>query len=278
MHRTFAVVVALVACVAVANPKHPNPFLSQAKVFFAQGDGEKCLKRAVQAEKWKFNDKKDKAEMELYGGLCACLTGDTAAAEVSFKRAVKLNPKVALPADINLVMAQTWSKATGKKVKGMPTAPVKANAEVATAAPEPTEPVVAPTAASTSSATETTSAAEVAPVAQARRAPEAKETRLTPDLRDDGAPPIVETTTVKKGKPVVAPVLLGIGALASAGVATYFGLTAKSLNTQFNDPNTFQADADRIGGQAKTYALITNIGFGLAGAFALSALAVLIFG
>ena len=101
MRRALVVAAALSATQAWADAKHPNPFLSQAKVFATQGEGDKCLKRLIQAEaKWKWNDKKDRAEIEMYGGICGYLVGETQAAEVSFKNAVKIDPKVELPKDL----------------------------------------------------------------------------------------------------------------------------------------------------------------------------------
>jgi hypothetical protein len=108
---------ALCSGTAWADAKHPNPFLSQAKVFATQGEGDKCLKRLIQAEgKWRWNDKKDKAEIELYGGICGYLIGETQAAEVSFKNAVKIDPKLELPKDLGPGIEGLWVKATGKSV------------------------------------------------------------------------------------------------------------------------------------------------------------------
>ncbi|MBL8955183.1 MAG: hypothetical protein JNK82_30680, partial [Myxococcaceae bacterium] len=46
MRRALATVaVFLFGGAAWADAKHPNPFLSQAKVFATQGEGDKCLKR-----------------------------------------------------------------------------------------------------------------------------------------------------------------------------------------------------------------------------------------
>ena len=116
MRSTLLVVTLISSSVALADAKHPNPFLSQSKVFFSQGEGDKCLKRLVQAEKWKFNDRKDRAEIEMFGGMCVYLQGETQAAEVSFKRAVEYYPKVELPSDATPGIAAAWVKATGSRL------------------------------------------------------------------------------------------------------------------------------------------------------------------
>src|SRR5689334_5125731 len=98
------------AAAAWADAKHPNPFLSQAKVFATQGEGDKCLKRLIQAEqKWRYNDKKDRAEIEMYGGICGYLVGETQAAEVSFKNALKIDPKIDLPKDLGPGVEGLWA-------------------------------------------------------------------------------------------------------------------------------------------------------------------------
>src|SRR5438128_9954657 len=117
MRRALFLVAFSAAAVAWADAKHPNPFLSQAKVFATQGEGDKCLKRLIQAEqKWKYNDKRDRSEIEMYGGICGYLVGETQAAEVSFKNAVKIDPAIELPRDLGPGIEGVWAKATGKSV------------------------------------------------------------------------------------------------------------------------------------------------------------------
>ena len=253
MRSLVAVWCLLVSISAWADAKHANPFLSQSKVFFTQGEGEKCLKRLLQAEKWKFNDKKDRAEIEMYGGMCGYLQGETQAAEVSFKRAVEYYPKIELPAEASPGIAVVWAKATGKAVKP----------EVAAAAAAADDKAKAAAAAKTHDA----------PVVAKTEAPPVLEpaARVDPELSVNAAPQ-------KKGRSFLLPVLFGGGAVVSAGVGVYLGLTAKTHAAQFVDPNTFQSDADKIAPQARSEALGANIAFGIAGAFAVTALLFLIFG
>jgi hypothetical protein len=269
MRRALVLAVVGLSAVAWADKKHPNPFLSQAKAFFSQGDGEKCLKRLIQAgDKWKHNDKHDLADIELYGGMCGYLTGEQQAAEVSFQRALKLDPKITLPPDAGAGIEGLWAKVTGKPVPIASSAPPpqekpkkdEAKPKQAEPAPPPAPP--GPPASEKKSDV----ARNDAPVDQ----------RLTPAPQDD-VRISDEATQPKKGRNIIVPVVLGVGAVASGVVGIVLGLQAKSLQTQYNDAATFQADADKIKPQAQTDALVTNILFAAAGALLVGAIAILIF-
>jgi hypothetical protein len=267
-----ALVVAIVcAAAAQADPKHPNPFLSQAKSFFSQGDGEKCLKRLIQAgEKWKHNDKRDRAEIELYGGMCGYLTGEQQAAEVSFQRALKVDPKITLPPDAGAGIENLWAKVTGKPVVASATAaadkPKKDDAkpkkdEPAPASqPPPQKKVAAVEDPFGPSGSPPPPQPYVAPVATAPVATETQESEAKP------------------GRSFLVPIILGVGAVGAGIGGTLLGVQAKGLQTTYNSAMTFQSDADRIKPQAQNEALIANICFAAAGALVIGALAMILFG
>ena len=262
MRRALVVAAALVATTAWGDAKHPNPFLSQAKVFATQGEGDKCLKRLIQAEqKWKHNDKKDRAEIELYGGICGYLTGETQAAEVSFKNAVKIDPKLELPKDLGPGIEQLWTKATRKS------APLAAgNPPPAAAKKEDPKPRVAEAAPAPKR--DDAPPPPVAPAAQ-------KERKLTPDEQLDRQLSAEASATAPpeaKSRNIVVPVVLGIGAVGAGVGAVILGLQAKSHERQYQSLDTFYSDAQAIGAQARTEALVTNILFAAAGALLLGAL------
>lgn len=70
--------------------------------------------------------------------------------------------------------------------------------------------------------------------------------------------------------PVVA-IILGSGSILSAGAATYFGLSAKASERRFNDPQTFQSEADVLRGKALSQARTANIFWGAAAATVIGA-------
>ena len=250
---------------AWADAKHPNPFLSQAKVFATQGEGDKCLKRLLQAEqKWKWNDKKDRAEIEMYGGICGYLIGETQAAEVSFKNALKIDPKVELPKDLGPGIEGLWVKSTGKSVPLSSTATAKKDDPKKT---EPAPPVKTPPPAKVEPvAKNDPPPPPIAPVA--KREPTADE-RLDAQLSSEAsAPPPAKTG----GRAVVVPVLLGIAGIGAGAVGAVMGLQAKQHESQFKSLDTYYSDAQAFGSQARTEALMANILIPLAGVLVVSAL------
>lgn len=239
---------------AWADAKHPNPFLSQAKVFATQGEGDKCLKRLIQAEqKWKYNDKRDRAEIEMYGGICGYLVGETQAAEVSFKNAVKIDPKIELPKDLGPGIEGLWAKSTGK------VAPIASSPP-----PEKKEPA--------KKVAEAAPAAAPAPPPPQRVQPRVKEQtadeKLDAQISEEARAPVAES----KGRSLVGPVVFGVLGVGAGVSGIVLGLQAKSHEATFKSPDTFYSDAQRIGAQAKTEALVTNILFAAGGALLIAAL------
>jgi hypothetical protein len=230
-------------------------------VFATQGEGDKCLKRLIQAEqKWKFNDKKDRAEIEMYGGICGYLVGETQASEVSFKNAIKIDPKLELPKDLGPGIEGLWAKATGKTTALAASNPPPKKDEPPAGKKQPDKVAEAPSAEH-----------ETAPP---RRDTPPAEKKLTPDEKLDqqlsdeaSAPP----TTEAKGRSFVAPVVLGILGVGAGVTAAVLGLQAKSHEALFKSPDTFYSDAQSIGSQAKTEALVTNIMFAAGGALLIAA-------
>ncbi len=92
MSATLALLVLL-----TAPPHEPNPFLLQAKVLQQSLEFEKCLKRLDNAGKWKETTDAERAEIELYFGLCKLGLGREREAEQHIERALKLNPALTLP-------------------------------------------------------------------------------------------------------------------------------------------------------------------------------------
>ncbi len=145
MKRVLVLIVVAGAEASFADAKHPNPFLSQAKAFFAQGDGDKCLKRLIQAEqKWKHNDKHDRADIELYGGMCGYLMASSRRPKsTSATRLQAGSEDHAASSDAGAGIENLWAKVTGKPApvasSATPAAtPTKAKKETkAVAAAEP---------------------------------------------------------------------------------------------------------------------------------------------
>lgn len=253
---------------AWADAKRPNPFLSQAKVFATQGEGDKCLKRLIQAEqKWKHNDKKDRAEIEMYGGICGYLVGETQAAAVSFKNAVKIDPKIELPRELGPGIEALWAKSTGKSVL------------IASAPPPPDkkEPGKKPPEKAPEPAPPPPGAKYEPPLP---RAPPG-ERKLTADekleqqLAAEASAPPPETA---KSRSLALPIAFGVAAVGAGAGGLVLGLQAKSHEAQFKSLDTYYSDAQRIGAQAKTEALVTNILFAAAGALVLGAILSLVLG
>lgn len=251
---------------AWADAKHPNPFLSQAKVFASQGEGDKCLKRLIQAEqKWKWNDKKDRAEIELYGGICGYLIGETQAAEVSFKNALKVDPKIELPRDLGPGIEGLWVKATGKSVPLASGSPPPAKKDDVPKKGDPPPSKVEPVAKNEPPPPPT------APAANDRKKELTADQKLEQQLAAEAnAPPVVEKRG--GGRSVVLPVILAIAGVGAGGVGVFMGLQAKQHEAQFKSLDTYYSDAMTLASQARTEALLTNILLPVAGVLVVGAL------
>jgi len=139
-----------IALVLLVAAHEPNPFLLQAKVFQQSLEFEKCLKRLENAARWKDTTDAERAEIELYQGLCRLGLGREGDAEQHFQRALRLDPAVALPPLTSPRVERLFDKA--RATTGIPAplpieepaAPPPAPSLVPAAAPPtpPPEPVV----------------------------------------------------------------------------------------------------------------------------------------
>jgi hypothetical protein len=216
----------------------PNPYLAQAKVLHQGLEFEKCLKRLEQASRWE-STRAELAEIELYSGLCQFGLGKEREAAEHFEMGLKLEPKLALPPLVGPKVTAQFQKAQAKIVHAAQDAPVT---------PEPVkEPVKEPPK---------TVAVEPAPPPVAPPAPAAAVS--------------VEPPPAAKPRSLAAPIALAVVSAASAITAGVLGFQANSLQTQANGA-TFESDAVMFGSQAKTFALVTNVLWGVAGAALIAA-------
>lgn len=95
MTRSIAAALALFACSALAAAK-PNPYLTQAKVFYQGLEYEKCLTRLDQATKGA-SAPAEEADVQLYFGLCNFNIGNLDEAKRRFDLALALDPNLELP-------------------------------------------------------------------------------------------------------------------------------------------------------------------------------------
>lgn len=219
-----------------------NPYLMQAKVFYQGLEFEKCLKRLDQAGKWE-NSKDQLAEIELYQGLCGLALGKEKDASEHLELALTIDPALQLPPMQGPKVTALFEKAKAKVVAAKPVEPASVAEPAPAPKPEP-EPAPEPKVAD-------------APVAP----------KLTPKVEEPVA--VVEAVPPKERRLAVPLVLGGVG-VVSVGVAAFFGVQAKSHERQANGA-TFESDAVSLGRQAKTDALVANVGFGVAGAAAVAA-------
>ncbi len=235
---TLAFVVALSLAGPLPDAEPPNPFLAQAKELYEALDFEKCMQRIKQASTWKNSSVRDQRDVELYGALCALNLGQRAEAAERFKLALRIDEDLELP-----------EFASPKAVKLF--LYVKRKLRTPTVAPMPDEDL--PADAPTPAKLEAKQAAE-------RNEPEPK--------------PVVVTSPSALSKHV-APIVLGVGALAVSGIAIGFGAHAKSLE-RYAKTLTFESDYLATRSSAQTSATIANVAFGIAGALAVAAIVVLI--
>jgi hypothetical protein len=214
-----------------------NPFLSQAKLLHQGLDFEKCIKRLEQASRWD-NSPAQLAEIELYSGLCTFGLGDSRSASEHFELALKLQPDLTLPPLVGPKVTSLFNRARAKITKEavqVAAEPAKAEPPPKATNPEPVEAKPAPAPA---------------PAAAIVEAP----------------PP------EPKRRHIALPLILGGVSLVSAGLATYFGVTAKSLETSTHDSTAFESDSIAWAHQASTNALLANVFWAAAGAVLVAAI------
>jgi hypothetical protein len=218
-------------------------YLGQAKVSFQGLDYEKCVQRLNRASRNRLS-RHEQAEIELYNGLCKFHLGARDAAESHFRAALALEPALDLPAGSSPRVLSIFESSKPR--------PKTATLEGDGRPPPAPDPLPAATRDAPLKAT--------------------LEPRPPPEQ-----PSIVQAAPTPSRFPVVAG-SLGAAAVLAAGAATWFGLSAQANAARFNDPNTFQADADLLGPQAEGQARTANLLFGVAGAAAVAATIALLTG
>lgn len=238
---TLAFLVSIALTGPLPDAETPNPFLAQAKELYEALDFEKCMQRIKQASAWKGSSVRDLRDVELYGALCALNLGQRAEAAERFKLALRIDEDVELP-----------EFASPKAMKLF--IYVKRKIRQPTVAPMPDEdlPADAPTPAKL----------------EAKQAAEK-------DVEDK---PVLVTSPSVLSKHV-APLVLGVGAVAVGGVAIGLGVNARSLESQAKAQRAmmgFESEYLATRGQAQANATAANVAFGVAGALLVAALVVLI--
>jgi hypothetical protein len=212
----------------------PNPYLAQAKVLHQGLDYEKCLRRLEQATRWE-NSHTELAEIELYSGLCAFGVGKVNDAREHFDLALKIEPDLKLPPLLGPKLTELFERARARH-RG-----IERPADSKPPPPPPPQPTPAPV--------------EAKPVAPAP----------PPAVPVEARPLEAEAAPEPKPHRFVAPLLVGGVALVSGGFASYFGYTAKTLETRTKDPSAFESDSIAWARQAKDDALISNLCWAVAG-------------
>jgi hypothetical protein len=235
MTRALALCGLLLATTAAADAR--NPYLLQAKVFYQGLDFEKCLKRLDQAGKWE-NSTEQLADIELYVGLCQLALGKEKDAIEHFELALTIDDQLPLPPLQGPKVTALFEKVRARVVASKPQ-PAK-----------PPEPVV------------------VEPV-KPPPAPLASDVPLQPKLTPTEPVAGVEAAPPKERR-LAVPIVFGATAVVAGGVAAFFGVQAKSMEQQANAAG-FESDSVSIGRQARTNALIANVGYAVAGAAAVTA-------
>ncbi len=239
----ISLVLSLALAGPLPDPETPNPFVIQAKELYEQLDFEKCMQRIKQASGWKGSSVRDLRDVELYGALCSFNLGQRAEAAERFKLALRIDEDLELP-----------EFASPKAVKLF--LYVKRKIRQPTVAPMPDEdlPADAPTPAKL----------------------EAKNAAARGE--DAGEKPIQVTSPTGATKYVPA-IVLGVGAVAFAGLGVGLGVNAKSLETQAREQRmamVFESEYLATRSAAQQNAVATNVIFGIAGALAVAALVVVI--
>lgn len=228
---------ALGAAPAVLAAERPNPYLSQARVYYLGLEYERCTERLQQATQWS-STPEEQVEIELYAGLCKFDLRQEKAAAEHFRMALRLNPSATLPAGTSPPIRKLFDSIAARMPKPEATA---------VAAPLPSTPVDAPT-------------------------PEPRSVTLAPA---DPPPPVkgfdLPPPAPARGRSLLLPVTLGGAAVAVGITALVFGLQAKSFEAQSNLARK-EIDAFELGNAARRDAIVSNVGSGVAGALGVGAI------
>lgn len=242
MTRSIAAALFLLSASALAAGQ-PNPYLSQARVFYQGLEYEKCLARLDQAAKWN-SEPAEEVEVQLYFGLCNFNMGNMDEAKRRFELALKLDPKLQLPPYTSPRIAQIFEQSR-EKVAARQKPPAEEKPAVVEKKPEEKKPE------------ETKVAVADTP----------KKVELTPPPSDERTD-IVEQPSGEKS--LVVPIVLGGTAALAAGAGAFLGVQAKAAETEANIAR-FESEAFAATNRAQSNAMLANVAFGLAGAAVIGA-------
>jgi tetratricopeptide (TPR) repeat protein len=218
-----------------------NPQLAKGKRLLERAEDDKALKAFKRALKWRKNRRSDKVTIHLYLGITYFNLIRKKQARVSFRRALKLNPKAQLPVDVSPKIQELWSEVSAELKPPKPTPdPGRGAGQGGEGDPEG-------------------QGGEGDPEGQG----------------DENRPPPVSPSTSmgemrSSGKSFwPAWTLLGVG-LAAGGTGVALGLLAKDRAADANDLHVPHDEAQARHDSASNMALTANILFGVAGAAAIA--------
>lgn len=226
----------------VAHADEANAYLAQAKVLYRALEYPRCVQRLERARETDTTPA-ELVELELYDGLCRFAMGDKVAAAERFKLALRLKPDVELPALSSPKLVEFFE---ALRAKLPPADAPTADSSVPSRPPPPPD------------TTRRLDAVEPA-------APQA------PPAGVDIAP---RPSPSRRRWPLAGG--LGAGAFASAAAAIGFGLAARAAEYEANTSAPSYELAQAAAGRAHTFAIVTNVAWGIAGAAALAAIVALI--
>ncbi len=272
-----AIVTAVSGAPALANST--NPYLQAGIDLYLDFEYEAALEQLKKAASLENNARFDKIQIGLWLGYIRMELGDEEGARADFMTALRLDPKLELPAKVSPKVAVVFESARDQVLATIPIVPppvAMAPAEPPVAS-TPSAPAEKPAPASdpnlarsagVSSAVHPPESdqgrkAEVAPPSGEERARVllAHSEPVPAEAISGRSPSQVETYTTS-GR-VLAYVLVGAGAVL-AGSGAFFGARSSSTAAEAEDAH-FQSDAASRLDAAQGQALTANILFGAAG-------------
>lgn len=238
MTRSLALALVLFSVSALA-AEQPNPYLSQAKVFYQGLEYEKCLTRLDQATKWN-SEPNEEVEVQLYFGLCNFNMGNADEAKRRFELALKLDGNLQLPPYTSPRISELFE--TSRKRIAARAKPVEDKPLVVD--PKKTSPKVEE---------KKVAAADV---------PTKVELTPAPVVATEQKPEFVGQSD---GPNLVLPLALGGTAALAAGAGAFLGLQAKSAESEANAAR-FESEAFAASNRASSNAMLANVAFAVAGA------------
>jgi hypothetical protein len=238
MFRSILAFSLLATTLVHAQGKGPNPYLSQAKVYYQDLEFERCLQRLGQALKWE-NTPREDAEVSLYNGLCNLGLGKDKVARKDFEMAIKLDSTIALPVQ------------QSPKVQGVFAAAKQA--------------VVPETAVTT---VPNTTAAPLVVIEPNKETPKDAPTKtvLTPETTQTPAIVVANEPPSR-----VVPITLAVATGVALAAGLVLGVLAQGRATTANT-SKFESDAIKYGDEAKGLATGANVSYVTGGVLGIGAL------